>query len=51
MAALLQLSQQASFDFFIFFLFGLGEVEDLMLGFDFLSNLPAFATWPGLVGR
>ena len=33
------------------FLFGFGEVEDLMLGFGFLSNLPAFATWSGLVGR
>ena len=33
------------------FLFGFGEVEDLMLDFGFLSNLPAFATWSGLVGR
>ena len=32
------------------FLFGFGEVEDLMLGcFDFLSNLPVFSTWSGLV--
>ena len=29
------------------FLFGFGEVEDLMLDFGFLSNLPAFATWSG----
>ena len=35
------------------FLFGFGEVEDLMLDcFGFLSSsLPAFATWSGLVGR
>ena len=34
------------------FLFGFGEVEDLMLGcFGFLSNLPVFATWSVLVGR
>ena len=34
------------------FLFGFGEAEDLMLGcLGLLSNLPAFATWFGLVGR
>ena len=34
-----------------YFLFGFDEVEDLMLDFGFLTNLPAFATWSGLVGR
>ena len=34
------------------FLFGFGEVKDLMFGcFGFLSNLPAFATWSGFLGR
>ena len=33
------------------FLFGFGEVEDLMLDFGFFSNLPASSTWSGLVGR
>ena len=37
--------------FLFCFLFGFGKVEDLMLDFGFLSNLPAFATWSGLVGR
>ena len=32
------------------FLFCFGKVENLMLGFGFLSNLPAFATWSDLVG-
>ena len=33
-------------------LFGFGEVVELMLVcFGFLSNLLAFATWSGLVGR
>ena len=28
-----------------------GEVEDLIFDFGFPSNLAAFATWSGLVGR
>ena len=38
--------------FLFCFLFGFGEVVDLMLScFGFLYNLPAFATWSGLVSR
>ena len=38
--------------YFVFSLVLAKLVEDLMLGcFGFLSNLPAFATWSGLVGR
>ena len=37
---------------FFCFLFGFGEIEDLMLSyFGFHSNLSAFATWSSLVSR
>ena len=49
--ALLQLIQYTSFDFLFCLLFGFGEVEELILDFGFLSNLPAFTNWSGLVGR